>query len=59
MNDDIIRKDEIHTHYTNISGTCTNINCAKCPIDKECTNKLNLYHLIPDNIKNEYPELFI
>lgn len=51
---------EIHVYYDNASSrSCNQIECFDCPIIKECSNKLNLYHLIPDNIKNEYPELFI
>lgn len=59
-NDNIVRSNELHTYYNKGSlGSCDDIDCSYCPIIKECTNKLNLNHLIPDNIKNEYPELFI
>ena len=56
----IVRENEIHAYYTNSRiGSCNYIDCNNCPIFKECGNNSNLYHLIPDNIKNEYPELFI
>ena len=55
--DMIIRNSELHTYYNSAcSGICDHI---ECPIEYECTNNSNLYHLIPDNIKNKYPELFI
>ena len=60
LKNNTIIEDEIHVYYANSRlGSCHNVSCLDCPIFKECSNDLNLYRLIPNDIKNEYPELFI
>ena len=59
-NNNVIRKNELHIHYSNTGlGSCERIECKDCPIEYECNHNSNIYNLIPDNFKNEYPELFI
>ena len=60
INDDIVRSNELHVYYNKSNlGSCDDISCHDCPIYNECATGLDIPHLIPENFKNEYPELFI
>ena len=60
VNNNIIRKNELHTYYDNAClGSCEQIECKDCPIEYECNHNSNIHHLVPNSFKNEYPELFI